>query len=301
MFRFVGLLILLVISTAGCRQPLINQQQRPLFGNQFNQGPQFAGGTSPANFGGQANVPPQFAELSNQVQDLNSRLSQFNSDNDNLHAQVAALQQRLQNANNYNDQLKQQLSDTLGQLQQSQVQMQQVTQQAQQQVAAAQQSNQASTQFVGATVRANNSLMGQLAKVQLPGVKAWMDGEVIRIEASTDQVFVPGSYQINQTYTTTFQNLAAVIRESFPQQVVGVEAHWDGTPLQPATISHHQLTTTQALAAFDLLVRSGLPHRQVFTMAMGSNRPRYNQGVVAQNGVSPNRRLEIVIYPETFQ
>ena len=188
--------------------------------------------------------------------DLNSRLSQFNSDNDNLHAQIAALQQRLQNANNYGDQLKQQLGDTLGQLQQSQAHAQQVAQQAQQSVAAAQNS---STRFAGATLRANNSLIGQLDKVQLPGVKAWMDGEVIRIEAPTDQMFVTGSYQINGQYTTTFQNLANTIRQNFPRQVVGVEAYWDGTPLHPATTSHQQLTATQALAAFDLLVRSAYP------------------------------------------
>ena len=239
---------------------------------------------------------------------MNSQLAQFNSDNENLHAQVAALQQRLQNANSYNDQLKQQLADQMAQLQQSRAQLQQVSLQASQQIAAArnQQGNQVSgqltavggnpvsSQFAGATIRANNGLMQKIQSVQLPGFKAWMDGDVIRIEGPTDRLFVSGTYQINANDAGTLGNLANVIRQNFPRQVVGVEAHWDGTPIQPATTSHHQLTATQSLAVFDLLVKSGLPHNQVFTLAMGSNRARYPRGNPA------NRRIEIVIYPETF-
>ncbi len=287
-------------------------------------------------------VASQASQMAGQVGNLNSRLSQFDSDNQNLHAQVAALQQRLQNANNYNDQLKTQLSDQMLQLQQAQIQVQQTSAQAQQQVAAARSSNQFNqanpgnglnagfqqdgpgsrnagfqnqqvqgqltsangggaggigsppSRFTGATIRANNSLMQKLQTVQLPGYKAWMDGDVIRLEGPTDRLFVSGTYQLNQNDALTISNLANIIRQNFPRQVIGVEAHWDGTPIEPATTSHHQLTATQALAVFDLLVRSGLPHDQVFTMAMGSNRLRY------PNGNAANRRIEIVIYPETF-
>jgi outer membrane protein OmpA-like peptidoglycan-associated protein len=69
--------------------------------------------------------------------------------------------------------------------------------------------------------------------------------------------------------------------------------------LNPPTTSHHQLTATQALAVFNRLVQFGLPNEQLFTMAMGSNRPR--QAPSNQGGISPNRRIEIVIYPESFQ
>ncbi len=238
-------------------------------------------------------------QLGQQVESLNMRLSQFNYDNDNLHTQIAALQQRLQNANNYNDQLRQQLADTMGQLQQSQ------------QVAnspatdSSSWTNASSTggvpaQNAGATIRANNGLMQGLQTVQLPGFRSWMDGDVIRIEGPTDRLFVSGSYQLNANDAATLASLASTIRQNFPRQIIGVEAHWDGSPIQPATTSHHQLTATQALAVFDLLVKSGLPNRQVFTMAMGSNRPRY-EASATENGISPNRRIEIVIYPETFQ
>ena len=94
------------------------------------------------------------------------------------------------------------------------------------------------------------------------------------------------------------KEIAATIRQSFPRQIVGIESHWDNTPLDPPGTTDHQLTATQALAVFDQLVRLGLPSNQLFTMAMASNRPRYPNGV--RGGVSPNRRIELVIYPETY-
>ncbi len=335
-------ILVTALLVSGCRQPIAGASGQGSTLGGFNTPPWQANARG-GLFAGSGQVSPgqaagadqaQFGQLAQQVEALNSRLGQFNSDNDNLHTQVAALQQRLQNANNYNDQLRQQLADTAGRLQQIQVQNQQITAAAEQQIAAARQAAGAIQQgtqgpwqnastgggtpgqfagatpgqfagatpgpFAGATIRANNSLMQGLSAVQLPGFRAWMDGDVIRIEGPTDRLFVSGSYQINANDAMTLASLASAIRQNFPRQVVGVEAHWDGTPIQPASTSHHQLTATQALAAFDLLVKAGLPHEQVFTMAMGSNRPRYNSGV-DPNGVSPNRRIEIVIYPETFQ
>ncbi len=315
MSRITLVLLLLVSLSGGCRQPMTGPgAQGPLFGGGnaaawpavSQNGGLFAnGGQYPQN----PNPAPdnaQIQQLASQYESLNSRLGQFNSDNENLHTQIAAMQQRLQNANNYNDSLRQQLADTMNQLQQSQAQSQQATAAAQQQIAANQQPSQATGPWsnasaaTGATIRANNGLMERLQTVQLPGFKSWMDGDVIRIEGPTDRLFVSGSYQINSNDAMTIANLANAIRQNFPQQLVGVEAHWDGSPIQPATTSHHQLTATQALAVFDLLVKSGLPHEQVFTMALGSNRPRYNNASV-QNGISPNRRIEIVIYPETYR
>ncbi len=150
------------------------------------------------------------------------------------------------------------------------------------------------TGFNGATIRANNGLLQRLQTVQLNGFKTWMDGDVIRIEGPTDRMFVSGTYQINNNDSATLTSLANTIRQNFPRQRVGIEAHWDGSPIQPPTISHHQLTSNQTLAMFDLLAKAGLPNDQIFLMAMGSIRPRY-----ALNNPA-NRRIEIVIYPETY-
>ena len=140
--------------------------------------------------------------------------------------------------------------------------------------------------------------MQQLNSINIPGGDARMDGDIIRVEFPTDRLFTSGSYRVQSAQLPVLQNIASTIRESFPRQIVGIEAHWDGTPLNPPGTTDHQLTATQSLAVFDELVRLGLPSKQLFTMAMASNRPRHRQQSVG--GVSPNRRIELVIYPESY-
>jgi flagellar motor protein MotB len=155
-----------------------------------------------------------------------------------------------------------------------------------------------STPSGSATIRANNGLMQKLNSINIPGGDARMDGDIIRVEFPTDRLFTSGSYRVQSAQLPVLQNIASTIRESFPRQIVGIEAHWDGTPLNPPGTTDHQLTATQSLAVFDELVRLGLPSKQLFTMAMASNRPRHRQQSVG--GVSPNRRIELVIYPESY-
>ena len=312
-----------------------NPNQNSGFGG-FNPNSNFGNsgyGTAPPRRGGSPDGIPdlqiddgqrQFANNgAREMQNLNQRLGAFDSDNQLLNTEVAALQQKLQLASQYNQTLKEQLAGTSSQVQQTFAERQNAAQQiaslqgqlnqANQNLQVAQQQSQRSasqlasfngggapSQFGngGATIRANNSLLRQLSAIQIPGGEARMDGDVIRIEFPSDRMFVPGSYQIQPNQTPLLQNLVGTIRKSFPRQIIGIEAHWDNTPLNPPTTTHHQLTATQALAVFDNLVSLGLPSNQLFTMAMASNRPRHQQGIVG--GVSPNRRVEIVIYPEFY-
>lgn len=298
-------------------------QYNPAFAGQ-GQNPNFNPNFNPnLNQGGSPEQYQQFANLTEEVRSLNGRLGRFDSDNQQLVTELAAMKQKLQVANDYNYQIKQQLADQTGQMQQLQMekaagdqqfanvqfQLEQLGQsngELQQRLASAQQSqfSQASTggggsRFASATLRANNSLMQKLPQIQIPGVETRMDGDVIRIEIPTDQLFHQGSYQINAAHSHLLQNLSNSIRQNFPRQIIGIEAHWDGTQVQPTTTTHHQLTATQALAVFDYMSKLGLPRNQMFTMAMGSNRLRHpttnNDG-----GINKNRRIEVVIYPETY-
>ena len=270
-------------------------------------------------------------QLASQVDSLNQRVTAFDADNQLLNTELASLKQKLQLSENYGQTLKQQLADSSSQIQQfdrerqasaqqyaaAQQQLQQLqqqNQQVQQQLAQAQQaggsnpdSRFANAGFAGgaatslpaaASLRANNTLLQRLNQINIPGGQARMDGDVIRIEFPSDTLFVPGTYQLQPAQLPVLQGIAGAIRRDFPKQIVGIEAHWDGTPLNPATTTHHQLTATQALAIFDRLVALGVPRNQLFTMALGSNRPRHSQAMT--NGISPNRRIELVIYPETF-
>ena len=273
-------------------------------------------------------------QLASQVSSLNQRVNAFDTDNQLLNTELASLKQKLQLSENYGQTLKQQLADSSSQIQQfdrerqgsaqqlaaAQQQLQQLQQQnqtVQQQLAQAQQSGNANngSQFAqvaqvgyaggaatglpaAASLRANNTLLQRLNQINIPGGQARMDGDVIRIEFPSDTLFVPGTYQLQPAQLPVLQGIVGAIRQDFPKQIVGIEAHWDGTQLNPATTSHHQLTATQALAIFDRLVALGVPRDQLFTMALGSNRPRHSQAMA--NGISPNRRIELVIYPETF-
>lgn|GEM_PF-420335 len=333
MNKFVCLIIFCLFpSVAGSQQPAAGQGTS-IFGlpksSIFSQEsrPAWLGGTAnnssgpklPNLFGTNKNGdgirlpsdPDQQAEwfnsLAGQVQTLNTRLGQFDTDNQQLHSELASYRQKLQAAGDYNYQLKQQLTDSIAQLRQ----IQNDKLNLEQQLAAARLGGQDSgfangqngmlagsggaavpSQLPGtAVLRANNSLLQQLPQLRIPGVTAQMDGDVIRVEVPSDPLFVPGSYQISNQHGAMLQEIASAINRSFPRQIVGIESHWDGTPIQPATTSSHQVTASQSLAVFDFLKQTGLPERQLFTMAMGSNRPRHPPGTA-------NRRVEIVIYPE---
>ncbi|MEM9411899.1 MAG: OmpA family protein, partial [Planctomycetota bacterium] len=297
-----------------------NGQPATLFGqnqNGFFNSPRTASNNN-SFFGGlnrrnprqiQTNTPREFQEysqLSQEIQSLNQRLGSFDSDNQQLVTEIASLKQKLQVASDYNNQIKQQLADTSVQFQQMQVQKQNVEQQladAMQQVQNNQQlasmSGNAPTGLLGAaTVRSNNSLLQKLSSIRIPGGQARMDGDVIRVEFPSDNLFNPGTYNIRADQNVTMRNIVTTISNSFPNQIIGIEAHWDGTPLNPPTTTHHQLTATQSIAVFNRLVQQGLSANQLFTMAMGSNRPRHPNSNI--NGISPNRRVEIVIYPEKY-
>ena len=285
-------------------------------------------GLNPQAYAGNQN------QLASQVNSLSQRVTAYDTDNQLLNTELASLKQKLQLSESYGQTLKQQLADSAGQIQQFDLerqgsaqqlaaaqqqlqQLQQQNQQAQQQLADARQAEYgqnpnvngarfAQAGFAGgsaaslpaASLRANNTLLQRLNEINIPGGQARLDGDVIRIEFPSDNMFVPGTYQLQPTQLPVLQGIVGSIRQSFPKQIVGIEAHWDGTQLTPATTSHHQLTATQALAVFDRLVAMGVPRNQLFTMAMGSNRPRHSQA--SSGGISPNRRIELVIYPETF-
>lgn len=255
-----------------------------------------------------------------QLEDINRRLGAYDSDNELLNTELAGLKQKLDLANQYNFQLKEQLAGATSQMSQFFAERESANQQIaglriqleqmQENLKMAQQSQQSTPQIASSgggmtaqlasrsTIRANNSLIDRLSDIQVQGAQVRMDGDVIRIEFPSDQTFVPGSYQIQPNQMPLIQNVVANIQGSFPRQIVGIEAHWDGSSLGNAGISEHQLTATQSLAIFNEFVRLGLPKNQLFTMAMASNRPRHSQS--AANGINPNRRIEVVIYPETY-
>ena len=232
------------------------------------------------------------AQLAAQMQDLNQRIQRFDADNNALQTEVARLQQQLGVTEEEKSLLREQLAAMTQQLQQAQVATQEVDQRLN--------ALQASTRFNGgATISANNSLTQRLKTVEIAGLEVRQDGDVIRVELPSDKVFSAGTTQLNQLGTTYRDQVAAAIRRHYPRQIVGVEGHFDSQSLTNSSYTTHQLTATQAIAVLHQLTRSGLPEKQLFTMSMGDSRPLFSNG--GPNGQARNRRVEIVIYPETYE
>ena len=228
-----------------------------------------------------------------QVEKLNSQFSQFDADNRDLHTQIAQLQQQLNLSNEEKRLLRQQMGDTASQLRS----LQKAKADLDQRLNFMQTSTRARA---GATIRANNSLASRINAIKLTGVEVRQDGDVVRIDLPSDRLFVQGTYQLQRTGAALLDQIAAEIQRNYPRQLLGIEGHTDNVPIAGAVVTHHQIAAQQSMAVFDYLSRSGrLPPRQMFTMAVGSNQPRFSNGDAA--GRSKNRRIEIVVYPEVFQ
>jgi len=320
----------ILLCCSGCQQPAGGSgtnrgalfdftKSKPLFGGNslFNNRSELAK-NDPNRDAYEARIPD--LKINDGAEFADSGGRRLDNDNQLLNTEVATLNQKLQLANQYNSTLKDQLAGTTGQVQQIFAEQQTAAQQIaslQMQLDQANQSLQLArqqspsgmlagyqgggqtqlTSSGGATLRANNSLLQKLSAIQIPGGAARMDGDVIRIEFPSDRMFIPGTYQLQPSQMPVLQNIVTTVRESFSRQIIGVEAHWDGSTLDSNT-TDHQLTATQSLAVFEQLTRLGLPARQLFTMAMASNRPRHANQM--SGGISPNRRIEMVIYPETY-
>ena len=149
----------------------------------------------------------------------------------------------------------------------------------------------------GATITANNSLSDELALVSIDGIEVRRDGDVIRIELPSDQIFVPRSEQLSSAASRTIDRVASEIARSYPQHTIGIEGHTDNQPLPPGRFaSSHQLSVAQSLSVYNYVVaRSELRGSQLFVTGHAGNHPVVSNATDA--GRARNRRVELVIYP----
>jgi flagellar motor protein MotB len=245
---------------------------------------------------GSSSVFQQQAQtLTSQVQDLNRRVSQLDLNNADLHRQLAQAQQQQQKERQSAQEqvalLQKQLGETAAKLKDTQV----ARQEADKQVSALQ----ASTRLRGgAAITANNSVRQSLATVSIPGLDIRQDGEVIRIEIPGDKLFLPGTAQLQTDGYRILDEVAAAIQRSYARQRIVVEGHTDDSVSANPTAAH-TLTNAQAQAVFQQLVQRGrLPPRQLSVLAMGDNHPLVSNGT--PTGKSKNRRIELVVYPDTI-
>ena len=263
-----GLLGLLLI-VAGC-------QHNPLMG-----GPGAAW---------QASAQPQ----SYQIRDLEHRASQLDSNNRDLHTQLAQSQQQQTLLREQVELLQKRLTETANQLRDTQLAQAEAEKKTEALLASTERRG-------GALITANNSWRNSLKLATVPGLELRQDADVVRIVLPADQLFQPGTAQLHSGAAALLDKAAAAVASNYPKQLVVVESHTDSAPVEgTGYLSHHQLTAAQAVAIYDQLTRrSQLPARQLSLMAHGSNHPRASNATPA--GRTENRRVELVVYPESFQ
>ena len=264
---FCGLFLIV----AGCNQggPFLTAQQgRPWTGN-----------------------PQQQQQSWTQLNDLNRRASSLDADNNSLHSELAKSQQQVQYLNEHIDKLSRQLADTANQLKAEQLAKQEADRRVE--------TIQASTRHRGgATITANNSLANSLKTISIPGIEVRPDADVIRIELPADRLFVQGTGQLQGSAQYLMDQVADAISRNYPRQMVGIEGHVDAGA-SPAGVVQ-QLAAIQTLAIYNTLTtRNRLPANQFFTVSHGTIHPLASNATAA--GRAKNRRIEIVIYPDTIE
>lgn len=260
---------------------------------------------------GVAELRRRALELDANNKDLHSQLAQTEQQNRLYQDQMTLLQQQLQDTasqlqgamsrqSELNNQLMATQSESEQRYQMAQMQAQERIQMAQsaaqQRIAALESSMQ---RRGGATIRANSSAIQKLEAISIAGLEVRQDGDVIRIEIPSDQIFMPATATLNTNALPLLDRVASAIRQNYPRQVVGIEAHTDNSPMQTGTWrSGHQLSAAQAMAVFEQLTqRHQFGEKQLFVLGHGPNYPVASNGTPA--GQQRNRRLEVVIYPET--
>lgn len=153
-----------------------------------------------------------------------------------------------------------------------------------------------------ATARAASPevMQSAMADLSLPDVEKRFDGGVVRIEVPSDRLFENGSASLMPGGAALLTQVSSEVIRVYPGHFIGIEGHCDTEPLQSTSWgSPHQLTAARASSVFDFFTsRTSLRQGQLFLVAHGSNHPVVSNATAA--GRTRNRRIELVVYPETI-
>ncbi len=238
--------------------------------------------------------PQQQTALAQQSQQYQQRVATLDRDNQELQSLLAQTRQQTQLLEEQVRATQTQLRDTTDRLASVQSDNDMLRSRTTALAASVQTRNQVE-------IRANNSLLRNLTVANMPGINVRQDGDVVRIEVPGDQLFNFGTAQPKLGADALLRAIAADLSQNYPQQMIGIEGHTDGSPAPtPQYSTDRHLAVAQAMAVYDGLTRAGgLPPRQLFVVGHGGSHPIVSNGTEA--GRTRNRRVEIVVYPETMR
>jgi flagellar motor protein MotB len=237
--------------------------------------------------------PQQQTAIAQQTQQYQQRTAALDRDNQELQSMLAQSRQQTQVLQDQIAATQTQLRDTTDRLASMQSETEQLRGRTTAMAAGLQVRN-------GAEIRANNTLLKSMTITNMPGINVRQDGDVIRIELPGDQLFNFGTAQLKLGSDALVKTIASDLSQNYPQQLIGVEGHTDGSPMTSSQFPTDQhLAVAQAMAVYDALTRGGgIQARQLFVVGHGGSHPVVSNGTDA--GRARNRRVEIVIYPETL-
>ncbi|MEM6331448.1 MAG: OmpA family protein, partial [Planctomycetota bacterium] len=250
--------------------------------------------------------PQQQQQLALEQQQVQQRADNLDRDNQELESLLAQSRQQLQLMRDQVAATQDQLRATADQLAAAQTEKTELEGRTKALMASVQQSVQQSVGGPGGRVsppaiQANNTLIKPLRITGLPGVDVRQDGDVIRVAVPVDQLFPRGAAQMQPGADQLVRSVAADLLANYPEQIIGIEGHTDGAPVSsPRYPTSHHLSVAQATTVYEVIRRStGAPAQQLFLIGHGANHPLVSNGTEA--GRQKNRRIELVIYPESIR
>lgn len=237
-------------------------------------------------------TPQQQTQLAMQQQQLQQRADALDRDNQELEALLAQSRQHEQLMRDQTVAMQDQLKATSDRLAALHTDNQQLQSRTQALTASVQQP-------VGAEIRANNTLLKPLQSANMPGVNVRQDGDTIRVTIAGDTLFAPGSAQLQPGADQLLRQVASDLMTNYPDHRIGIEGHTDNQSGMSAQYpTPHHLSVAQATTVYELLRQSlGASAEQLFVIGHGANHPQVSNATPA--GQAQNRRIELVVYPET--
>lgn len=226
--------------------------------------------------GSQAMRQPS-SPMAGQYREMQTRTRGLDSQNQNLHAALAQQQQQT-------------------------LQAQAALRQSQQEIAdLRRQANDSGTgNIAGGGTRARQASLGgsPLPLVKVSGAEVVPDGDVVRIRLESSQLFSAGRAELKPEVGGTLDRVAQVLRSEYSGRLVGIEGYTDSDPITKSKWkSNTELSVARSVALMHGLQSRGVPENQLFVAGYGAKRPLGSNDSKASK--SQNRRVEIVVYPES--
>ena len=244
--------------------------------------------------------PQQLAEIERRAKLLDDNNRQLTTQLAQSQQQTQLMQQREQIERERANLLQRQMQDVSNQLQQARMANNQSSQQFRGLADRVQVEQSLQERRGGAKLTANTSSKTGSEPLRDLGYVVANEGGVIRLRVPADQLFQPGTAQLSPSASGILDRISETLKQSYGRQRIAIEGHTDNSPLYGGNFStNHQLAAAQSNAVLEHLTRRNqMPISQLFTLNHGDNYPiADNQSPVSR---ATNRRLEFVIYPETF-